>query len=162
MIARVRLMALAAGLALPAAAAAQSKPSPALLESYARVIALRSYMTTHVGELLLACGTRGVLTDEEVEARYQAYRKRNAALLGRAEAWSKEAEQRLAAQGEERAARRLAEESDLTAMAAASARAQGVIGKARDARAACAAMGAAIESGRYDLSGNAEFVELLR
>jgi hypothetical protein len=148
---------------LPAGAAlGQSKPPPSLLESYARVIALQSYMTGHVGELLLACAEKNVFAESDAEARYQAYRKRNAELLARAEAWSREAEQRLAARGEEREAQRLAEDSDLSAMAAASARAQGVIGKAADVRAACAALTSAIESGRYDLSGNAEFVGLLK
>jgi len=150
---------LAACLALPGAAVAQS---PTLLESYGRVTTLLSYMTAHVGELLLACAAKSVLTEEQTEARYQAYRKRNAALLERAEAWSQDAEKRLHAQGEERAARRVAEEAGLTAMAAASARAQGEIGRASDVRAACAARLAAIESGRYDLSGNAEFVDLLQ
>jgi hypothetical protein len=158
---RVHLVVLAA--LVPAAAAlAQAKPPPTLLESYGRLAALQSYMTTHVGELLLACAEKGALTEEQAETRYQAYRKRNAELLERAEAWSKEAEKRLAARGDERAAQRLAEDSGLTAMAVASARAQGVIGKAPDARAACATMTAAIESGRYDLSGNAEFVGLLK
>lgn len=153
------LMTLAACLALPGAAAAQL---PTLIESYSRVTALQSYMTGHVGELLLACAAKNVLTEEQAETRYQAYRKRNSALLERADAWSKDAEKRLQAQGEERAAQQAAEDAGLTAMAMASARAQGVIGKAADAGAACAVVMAAIESGRYDLSGNAEFVELLK
>lgn len=151
---------LAACLGLPGLAAAQSQPT--LLESYGRVTTLLNYMTGYVGESLLACAAKIVLTEEQAEARYQAYRKRNAALLERAGAWSQDAEKRLHAQGGERAARRVAEETTLTAMAAASARAQGVIGKASDARAACAAMIAAIESGRFDLSVNAEFVNLLK
>ena len=156
----IRTGILMAACLVPAGAAAQ--PAPTLLESYVRVTELLSYMTVHVGELLLACAARNVLTEEQAEARYQAYRKRNAALLERAEAWSRDAEKRLQAQGEGRVAQRLADESDLTAKAAASMRAQDEIGKAADGRAACAVRLAAIESGRYDLSGNAEFVELLK
>ena len=153
-------MVLAALLMLPGAAAAQS--AQPLLESYGRVTTLLNYMTAYVGESLLACAEKNVLTEEQTEERYRAYRKRNAALLERAESWSQQAEKRLHAQGEERAAQRVAEEAGLGAMAAASARAQAVIGKAADARAACTQILAAIESGSYDLSGNAEFVNLLK
>ncbi|MFY9313962.1 MAG: hypothetical protein WAO95_00205 [Burkholderiales bacterium] len=151
---------LAACLMLPGAAAAQS--APPLLESYGRVATLLNYMSVYVAESLLACAEKNVLTEEQTEVRYAAYRKRNAALLERAETWSQQAEKRLQAQGEERAAQRVAEEAGLSAMAAASARAQAMIGKAGDARAACAEILAAIEAGRYDLSGNAEFVDLLK
>lgn len=154
------ILVLAVCLNLAGPAAAQSPPS--LLDSYARVTSLLDYMTSYVGEALLACAAKNVLTEEQAEARYQAYRKRNAALLERAEAWNQDAEKQLHAQGAERAARLAAEDASLTAMAAASARAQGVIGKATDARAACATMMAAIESGRFDLSVNAEFVNLLK
>ena len=160
MIRRICLVVVATGLALPVAGVAQ--PTPALPESYGRMIALLDYMTAHVGELLLACAAKNILTEEQAEARYQAYRKRNAALLERAERWRQDAEKRLQARGEEREARRLAEEASFSAMAAASARAEKEIGKAGDARAACAPRLAAIESGGYDLSGNAEFVELLK
>lgn len=151
-------MVLAAALGLPGLAAAQSQPT--LLESYGRVTTLLNYMTAYVGEALLACAAKNVLTEPQAEARYQAYRKRNAALLERAEAWSQQAEKRLRAQGEELAARRVAEEATLTAMAAGAARAQRVIGNASDAPAACTALMGAIESGSFDLSVNAEFVEL--
>lgn len=160
MISRMRLVVLASGLALPVAGVAQ--PAPALPESYSRMIALLDYMTAHVGELLLACAAKNILTEEQAEARYQAYRKRNGALLERAERWRQDAEKRLQARGEEREARHLAEEASFSAMAAASARAQEEIDKAGDVRAACAPRLAAIESGSYDLSGNAEFVGLLK
>ena len=150
---------LIAALALPAAVCAQ--PAPVLLESYGRVASLLGYMAVHVGELLLACAEKNVVTEEQAEARYQAYRQRNAALLERAKSWSQAAERRLQAQGEERAAQSLERESSLTAGAAASMRAQEAIGKAADARAACAARLAAIESGHYDLSANAELNRLL-
>jgi len=152
-------MVVAACLALSGAAAAQSQPT--LLDSYGRVNALLTYMNTFVGEALLACAEKSALTEEQAEARYQVYRKRNAALLERAESWSQQAETRLQAQGETRAARRV-EEANLNAAGEASIRAQGAIGRAKDARAACAAVIAAIESGRYDLSGNTEFVDLLK
>ena len=150
---------LAAGLALPATVAAQ--PVPTLLESYGRVTTLLSYMTAHVGEVMLACAEKNVLTEAQAETRYQAYRKRNALLLERAESWKRAAEKKLQAQGEERAARLLAEEAGLNAMAVASMHAHGLIGKAGDAGAACAMRLAAIESGHYDLSSNAEFTGLL-
>lgn len=152
-------MALAACLGLTGTAAAQSQAT--LLDSYGRVSALMSYMTTFVGEVLLACAAKNALTEDQAEARFQAYRARNATLLERAESWSQQAEQRLRAQGEAGAARR-AEAAGLNAVGEASIRAQGAVGRAKDAHAACATVLAAIESGRYDLSGNAEFVELLK
>ncbi len=157
---RAQVLILAASLALPVSALAQ--PAPTLLESYGRMVALVDYMTGHVGVLLLACAARGVLTEPQAEARYQAYRGRNAAPLERAEAWRQAAEKRLQAQGEEGAAQRLADESSFGALAAASIRAQEEIGKAADAQAACAPRLAAIESGRYDLSVNAELADLLK
>jgi hypothetical protein len=157
---RANHLVLAACLMLPGAAAAQS--APALLDAYARAIALLNYMTTYVGESLLACAEKSVLTEAQAEARFQAYRARNAALLERAETWRQEVEKRLRAQGEERAAGQRAEEAGMSAMMVASARAQGEIGKAGDVHAICGARFAGIESGRYDLSGNAEFVDLLR
>lgn len=140
---------------------AQDKPPPTLMESYVRVSALKNFMAGHVGELLLGCAAKNVITEKEAEARYQAYRKRNAALFDRADAWGKEAEARFLAQGEQNVARRMAEDADLTAMAAASARAQAMIDRFQDVRASCAALTAAIESGRYDVSVNAEFVSLI-
>jgi hypothetical protein len=151
---------LAACLGLTSPAAAQSQPST-LLDSYGRVAALQSYMTAYVGEALLACVAKNALTEDQAEARYQAYRVRNATLLERAESWSQAAEQRLRAQGQADAARR-AGEAALNAVGEASIRAHAVIGRAKDAGAACAATIAAIESGRYDLSGNAEFVDVLK
>ena len=135
MLSRVRTAVLAAGVALPLALPAQ--PALALLESYGRVVALLSFMTVHVGELLLACSAKNVISEDQVEARFRAYRERNAVLLERAERWSQAAEKRLEAQGEGRAAQRQADDSGLSAMAAASAQAQGQIGNAGDARAAC-------------------------
>lgn len=160
MLCPIRVALLAAALALPAAAAAQ--PAPTLLENYGRVVALLEYMTVHVGELLMACAAKNALTDAEAEARYQAYRKRNAALLERAESWRRQTERRLEAQGEARAAQELADRSGANATAIASMRAQVLIDKASDARRACEALLAAIESGRYDLSVNAEFVGLMK
>ena len=151
---------LAACLLLPAPAGAQSAPT--LLESYARAITLLNYMTTYVGESLLACAEKNALTEEQAEARFKSYRARNAMLLERAETWNQQAEKRLRAQGEDRAAQRRADEAGMNAVAEASMRAQGEIGAARDVRALCAAKAAAIEAGSYDLSSNAEFVNLLK
>jgi hypothetical protein len=151
---------LAASLLLPAAASAQS--APALLESYSRATTLLNFMTTYVGEVLLGCAEKKVVTEEQAEERFASYRKRNAALLERAETWSQEAEARLRAQGGEREARRNADKAGLGAVAEASTRAAGEIGKAGDARAYCAARLAAIESGSYDLSTNAELMNLLK
>jgi hypothetical protein len=147
-------------LALPGAATAQ--PPPSLVESYGRIAALLAYMTGYVGEMLLACVAKNALSEDQAEARYQAYRSRNAALLKRAEEWRQAAEQRLQAQGDARAAQHLADEYETTAMAAASALAQEQIGKAADVRATCGERFAAFESGRYDLSVNAELAGLLQ
>lgn len=147
-------------LLLPGAAAAQAAPT--LLDGYARVTTLLNYMTTYVGETLIACAEKNAMTEEQAEARFDAYRKRNAALLERAEAWSEDAEKQLRAQGMEDAARRQAERSGLSAIGEASTRAQGEVGRPGDVRARCAALAAAIESGQYDLSVNAEFLNLLK
>ena len=153
-------IALSACLLLACPARAQSAPT--LLESYARAITLLNYMTTYVGESLLACAEKNALTEAQAEARFKSYRERNAKLLERAETWNQEAEKRLRAQGENRAAQRRAEEAGMNAVAEASMRAQGEIGAARDVRALCAAKAAAIDAGSYDLSSNAEFVNLLK
>jgi hypothetical protein len=144
---------------LPLGAAAQP---PALLDSYGRMITLLDYMTGHVGEVLLACAARNAITEAQAESRYQAWRARNAALLEAAERWREAAEKKLQAQGEERAAQRTADESGMTAIAAASIRAQEEIGKAQDPKAACDVRLAAMEAGRYDLSANAELANLLK
>jgi hypothetical protein len=157
---RRHLLALVTGLALPLAAGAQ--PGSPLLESYGRVVALHDYVTGHVGELLIVCAAQKVLTEADAEARYQAWRKRNAALLERAERWQQAAEKRLQAQGEARAAQQRGREASANATALASVRANGVIGKAKDPREACAVRLAAIESGQYDLSRNDELVALLK
>ena len=151
---------LVACLLLPGLAAAQSAPT--LVEAYGRAVALLNYMTTYVGESLLACVAKGALSEAQAEARFEAYRVRNAQLLQRAETWSNGMESRLRAQGEEREARQRAEEAGLSAIAEASVRAQGEIGNAGNVRALCAAKLALFESGSYDLSTNAEFVNLLK
>ena len=154
-------LALAASLlALPGAVTAQQPPL--LAESYGRMNALLDYMTGYVAETLLACVGRSVLSEAQAEAHYRAYRARNSALLERAEQWRQAAERRLESQGEARAARQSADESGTTAMAAASVLAQEQIGKAADARAICSERLAAFESGRFDLSGNQELVNLLK
>ena len=153
-------MVLAACLLLPGTVGAQSAPT--LLDSYARAITLLNYMTAYVGESLLACAEKNAMTEEQAEARFKSYRARNARLLERAETWNHEAEKRLRAQGEDRAAQRRAEEAGMSGVAEASMRVQGEIGTARDVRAFCAAKSAAIEAGGYDLSSNAEFVNLLK
>ena len=146
-----RSMAAAVCLVLAQAAQAQSLP-----DSYARVTALLNFMTTYVGEVLLGCAEKNVLTEDQAEARFKAYRERNTALLERAEAWSREAEARLGT------ARRQGDQAGLGAVAEASTRAQGEVGTATDVRAFCAARLAAIESGNYDLSVNRELVDLLK
>src|SRR6185436_8101517 len=117
---RAGLLLLGACLMLPGAAATQSVPS--LLDSYGRVVALQNFMTSYVGETLLACAEKKVLTEGQAEARFKAYRERNAALLERADSWRVEAEKRLRAQGEGRAARERADEADMSATAVALAR----------------------------------------
>jgi hypothetical protein len=149
----------AAWLLLPAAAGAQA---PTLLDSYSRATTLLNFMTTYVGEVLLGCAEKKVVTEEQAEARFTSYQKRNAALMERAEAWSREAEARLAAQGDVRNARRQADQAGLGAVAEASTRAQGELGTSKDVNAYCTARLAAIESGNYDLSVNRELAELLK
>jgi hypothetical protein len=156
----IRALLLAACLALPGAAAAQSPP--ALLDAYGRTVALLDFMTSYVGESLLACAERGFLEEGQAEGRFRAYRERNAALLGRAERWRKEAEERLRAQGEERAALERAGEAGGTATAMALARVREEMDKVRDLRALCAGKVEAIAAGRYDLSLNSELVNLLQ
>jgi hypothetical protein len=79
---RKRLTCLALALC-PAVAAAQT-----LLDDYARATALVTYMTTYVGETLLACAAASALTEAQAETHFRSYRERNASLLDRADAWS--------------------------------------------------------------------------
>jgi hypothetical protein len=160
MLRKLHFLVLAACLVLPGPAAAQSQPT--LLDSYGRVVALLDFMTTYVGEFLLACAEKNILTEGQTEARFKAYRERNAALLERADAWRQEAEKRLRAQGEERAARERADAAGMSATSVALERVKLEIDKAGDVRALCGARLEGIESGRYDLSVNADFVGLLK
>jgi hypothetical protein len=152
----MRAIIAAAALAAPLTCAAQT-----LLDDYARVSQLVQYMTTYVGETLLACAQASTLTEQQAEARFTAYRDRNAALLGRIEAWSREADRRLAASGEAHEGRRQSEDAGITGMAAASQQVEGEFRKVRDVAAFCAARIGAIENGRLDISGNAELQQLL-
>ena len=147
-------------LLLAVTASAQSTPPP--LDAYGRTVALLNFMTTYVAESLLACEEKTVLGKGQAEARFKAYRERNAALLERADTWRQEAEKRLRSQGEERAVQERADESGMSATAAALARVQAEMGQVRDVRALCAGKAEGIESGRYDLSLNAELVGLLK
>lgn len=151
---------LAACLVLPGPAAAQSPP--ALLDTYGRVVALQDFMTSYVAEYLLACAERNFLAEGQTEARFKAYRERNAALLERADAWRQEAEKRLRAQGEGGAAQERADAAGMSATAVALERVKLEIDKAGDVRALCSARLEGIASGRYDLSVNPDFVGLLK
>jgi len=144
---------------LPGAAAAQSAPS--LLDAYGRSIAMQNFMTSYVSVSLLACAEKGFLTEAQAEARFQAYRERNAALLKRAESWRQEAEKRLRALGKEDAAQERADEVGGSATSLALARVQEEISRVSNFRALCAGKIEGIGAGRYDLSLNAEFVGLL-
>ena len=141
--------------------ASSGSAAQALAEDYARVAALVSYMSAYVGETLLGCAAAKTLTDEEADARFVAYRKRNAAIFERAERWSEDAERRLGERGEGREARQRAEDASLTAMAAASAHAQAFLRAARDPAEFCAARLVAIQGGAFDASTNAELSRLL-
>ena len=143
-------------LAWSGAAAAQAS-----IDDYARVTALVSYMTTYVGETLLGCAAAKVLSEQDAEAHFAAYRARNATLLERSERWSESAARRFAEQGEGAAARARADEDGLTAMAAALARVQSQFGGTRDVPAFCAERLAAIRGGAFDISVNAELQQLL-
>lgn len=157
--AKVRATIAAACLLLPGVSAAQ--PAPAELDAYARVAAILNGTTAYVGESLLACAGANVLTEAQAEERFKSYRERNAALVARAEAWSREIETRLRAQGAERAAKGRAQEAGLSAIASSSQQAEREIGAAPGARAACADRLAAIEAGAFDLSRNPELLGLL-
>jgi hypothetical protein len=158
-VARRSMMVLAACLPLAGPAGAQSAAS--LLDAYGRSVALLNFMTSYVAESLLACAEKNVLAEEQAEARFKAYRERNAALLERADTWMQEAEKRLRSQGEGHAALERADEAGMSATAAALARVRTEMEKVRDVRALCAGKVEGIESGRYDLLLNAEFVGLL-
>jgi len=144
------------------AGTANAQPAPSLLDAYGRTVALLSFMTSYVAESLLACEERNFLSRGEAEARFKAYRERNAALLERADTWKQEAEKRLRSQGEEGAAPERAEEAGMSATAAGLARVHAEMENVRDVRALCAGKAEGIESGRYDLSLNAELVGLLK
>ena len=141
---------------------ANAQPAPSLLDAYGRTVALLNFMTTYVAESLLACEDKNVLGKGQAEARFKAYRERNAALLERADAFRQDAEKRLRSQGEERAAQQRADEAGMGATAAALARVQAEMEKVRDVRALCDGKVEGIQSGRYDLSLNVELVELLK
>jgi hypothetical protein len=144
------------------AGAANAQPAPSLLDAYGRTVALLNFMTSYVAESLLACEERKILAEGQAETRFKAYRERNASLLERADTWRQEAEKRLRSQGEERAAQERADEAGMSATAAALARVRAEMDKVRDTRALCVGKVEGIESGRYDLSLNAEFVGLLK
>jgi len=154
---RLNALVLAGFLALPTVASAQ----PALLDAYGRASALLNFMTAYVGESLLACAERGFFTEAQAEARFKAYRERNAALLERADRWRQEAENRLRTRAEERQGQERAAESGSGATTLALARVREEMGRVRDPGALCAGKLAGIEAGRYDLSLNAELVGLL-
>lgn len=152
--------ALAAGLLLlPGAAAPQS--APALVDSYARVTAIVNGTAAFVGGTLLACVAAGALSESEAEARFKSYGVRNAELEARVEAWSGQAQVRLRAQGDERAARERVAEAGLSAIAGSSDQAEREIAAAPDRRAECTARLAAIDSGAFDLARNPELARLL-
>ena len=155
-----RAVLLAIGLLL--AGSARAQPPASLLDAYGRTVALLNFMTTYVAESLLACAEKSVVAEGDAEARFKAYRERNATLLERADTWRQQAEKRLRSQGDESAAQERAEEAGSGATAAALGRVRAEMGQVRDVRALCAGKLEGIASGRYDLSLNAEFVGLLK
>jgi hypothetical protein len=157
---RAALLPWAAWVMLSGPAAAQ--PPLALLDAYGRTIALLNFMTSYIAESLLACAEKNALSNAQADARFKAYRERNAALLERADTWRQEAEKRLRSQGEAHAADQRAEEAGMSATAAALGRVQAEMDQSRDVRALCTGKMEGIESGRYDLSLNVELVGLLK
>jgi hypothetical protein len=141
---------------------ASAQSSTPLLDAYGRTVALLNFMTTYVAESLLACEEKQALAKGQAEARFKAYRERNVALLERADTFRHEAEKRLRAQGEERAAQERADEAGMGATAAALARVQAEMDQVRDIGALCKGKVEGIESGRYDLSLNVELAGLLK
>lgn len=151
--------AVAVYLLLTAAPAAQT--AAPLVEAYARTVAILNGTTAYVGGSLLACAAAKALSEAQAEERFASYQQRNSTLVARAEAWSREAELRLRAQGEEREARQRAAEDGLSAVASSSLQAEREIGAGPDARAICAERLAAIDAGAFDLSRNPELLGLL-
>jgi hypothetical protein len=151
--------AVAACLLLPVVANAQ--PAPRLVEDYARVVAILNGTTAFVGGTLLACTTAGVLSEPEAEQRFKSYRNRNTELEARVDEWSRQAQDRLRAQGDERAARERVNEAALSAIAGSTDQAEREIAAAPDRRAECAARLVAIDSGVFDLARNPELAGLL-
>jgi len=141
--------------------AAAAQPAQSLSKSYARVVAIVNGTTAYVGGSLLGCAAANVLTEQQAEERFTSYQARNATLAARVEAWRKDAESRLRAQGAERAAKAKAEEAGLSAIAGSSDQAEREIGAAPDKRAFCDRRVAAIEAGAADLARNPELRGLL-
>jgi hypothetical protein len=151
----------AAAMCLLLAATPAAQTAEPLVEAYARTAAILNGTTAYVGGSLLACAAANALSEAQAEERFESYRQRNSTLVARAEAWSREVELRLRAQGEEREARQRAEEAGLSAVASSSLQAEREIGAAPDVRAICAARLAAIDAGAFDLSRNPELLGLL-
>jgi hypothetical protein len=158
---RTGALSLAAAACLALSGAPSAQPAQTLLEAYERVASIVNYSTGYVGEALIACTAANAMTEEQAEARFQSYRQRNSGLTERVEAWSADAERRLREQGQERDATRVSQDAGMNALAGASARAQEAIAKARDPRAACALVVAALDAGTFDLARNAELIGLL-
>jgi hypothetical protein len=152
-------LALAGSLLVAGTAAAQT--DEALAAAHARVTTIVNFTTVYVGELLIACAAAGALTDAQAEERFQSYRSRNAALVARAEAWSREAERRLEGQDGARTARERAREAGQSAVAGGSLQAQREVDAAADARAFCAARITSIDAGAFDLARSGELGALL-
>jgi hypothetical protein len=153
--------ALAVAGCLLVAGTAAAQTDEAFAAAHARVTAIVNFTTVYVGELLIACAEAGALTEAQAEERFQSYRSRNAALIERAESWSREAERRLQGQDGARAARERAREAGQAAVAGGSLHAQREVDIAVDARAFCAARVTAIDGGAFDLSRSAELRALL-
>jgi hypothetical protein len=151
--------AVAACLLLPGAGAGQS--AQALVDDYARVVAILNGTAAYVGESLLSCAGASALTEAQAEERFRSYRERNAPVVARAEAWSRGIEARLRAQGVDRDARQRVEDAGLSAVAGSSQQAEREIRAASDAKAICGTRLAAIEGGAFDLARNPELLRLL-
>jgi hypothetical protein len=143
------------------AAAAHAQPAMPLVVQHARVIDAINDATTYVSEVVQACAVASNLSEGQAKGRFEAYLLKNGPMLERAEAWARDAEARLKAQGEARALERRHSDAGLAAVDAAAQRARRDIRGAPDRALACSGKLAEIAAGRFDLSVNAELVSII-
>lgn len=155
---RQHLSIVLAGVAL--ACAAQAQPANSLATAHARVVDIINDTTVYVSEVIQACAVPAGLSEPQAKGRFEAYLVRNANTLERAEAWARDAEAKLKAQGTD-GARRRSDEAGFQALDAGAQRARREMRAAPDRASACSAKLLEISTGTHDLSRNAELVSII-